>query len=34
MWVFDILDDKIILGHRLRGDIRKIPIDIPRKQEG
>jgi Tfp pilus assembly protein PilP len=34
MWVLDILENKIILGHRLRGDIRKIQIDIPRKQEG
>jgi Tfp pilus assembly protein PilP len=31
MWLLDILEDKIILAHRLRGDIRKIPMDIPRK---
>jgi Tfp pilus assembly protein PilP len=31
LWLFDILDDKVILAHKLRGDIRKIPLDIPRK---
>jgi Tfp pilus assembly protein PilP len=31
LWVFDILEDKVILAYRLKGDIRKIPMDIPRK---
>jgi Tfp pilus assembly protein PilP len=34
MWILEILDNQIILAHKLRGDIRKIPVDIPRKQEG
>jgi len=33
LWVLDILDDKVVLAQKLRGDIRKIPLDIPRKQE-
>jgi Tfp pilus assembly protein PilP len=31
LWVFDVLEDKVIMAYRLRGDIRKIPMDIPRK---
>ncbi len=31
LWLFDILNDKILMGYKLRGDIRKIAIDIPRK---
>ncbi|MGD0229288.1 MAG: pilus assembly protein PilP [Syntrophorhabdales bacterium] len=31
LWVSDILEDKVILAHKLRNDIRKISIDIPRK---
>lgn len=31
LWLFDILEDKVVLAHRLRGDIRKIPMDIPQK---
>jgi Tfp pilus assembly protein PilP len=31
VWLLDILEDKVILAHKLRGDIRKIPMDIPRK---
>jgi Tfp pilus assembly protein PilP len=34
MWIEEILDNKIVFAHKLRGDVRKIPIDIPRKQEG
>ncbi len=33
LWLLDILEDKVILAHKLRGDIRKIAMDIPRKQE-
>ncbi len=31
LWLLDILDDKIVMGYKLRGDTRKIVIDIPRK---
>ena len=31
LWLFDIAEDKVVLAHRLRGDIRQIPMDIPRK---
>ncbi|MGD0489743.1 MAG: pilus assembly protein PilP [Syntrophorhabdales bacterium] len=31
LWVFDALEDKVILAYKLRGDIRKISLDIPRK---
>ena len=31
LWVFDLLEDKVILAYKLKGDIRKIPMDIPRK---
>jgi Tfp pilus assembly protein PilP len=34
MWIEEILDNQIVFAHKLRGDVRKIPIDIPRKQEG
>ncbi len=31
LWVFDILEDKAILAYKLRGDMHKISLDIPRK---
>ncbi len=31
LWVFDTLEDKVILAYKLRGDIHKISLDIPRK---
>ena len=31
LWVFDTLEDKVVLAYKLRGDIRKISLDIPRK---
>jgi Tfp pilus assembly protein PilP len=31
LWVVDILDDKIVMGYKLRRDTRKIVVDIPRK---
>jgi len=31
LWLLDIGEDKVVLAYRLRGDIRQIPIDIPRK---
>jgi Tfp pilus assembly protein PilP len=31
LWIFDTLEDKVILAYKLRGDIRKILLDIPRK---
>ncbi len=30
MWIFDVLQDKVILAYKLRGDIHKISLDIPR----
>lgn len=31
LWVSEILEEKIILGYRLRGDTRMISLNIPRK---
>jgi Tfp pilus assembly protein PilP len=31
LWVFDFLQDKVVFAHKLKGDVRKIPVDIPRK---
>jgi len=31
LWLADIMEDKVILAYKLRGDIRKIPVDIQRK---
>lgn len=31
VWLTDILEDKVLFGYKLKGDIRKIAIDIPRK---
>ncbi len=31
LWLLDILDDKIVMGYKVRNDTRKIAIDIPRK---
>ncbi|HAR96537.1 MAG TPA: hypothetical protein DCR97_11335 [Deltaproteobacteria bacterium] len=31
LWVSDILEEKIILAHRLRRDVRMITLNIPRK---
>ena len=31
LWVFDTLENKVILAYKLRGDIHKISLDIPRK---
>ena len=30
-WILDIEDEKILVAHSVKGDIRKIAIDIPRK---
>ncbi|HOP85707.1 MAG TPA: pilus assembly protein PilP [Syntrophorhabdaceae bacterium] len=34
LWVVDIVDGQIILGYRLKGEIRTFTLDIPRKKEG
>lgn len=34
LWIVDILDGYIILGYRLKGEIRTFNLDIPRKKEG
>ena len=31
MWLIDFLEDKVVFGYKLRGDIRKIAVDLPRK---
>jgi Tfp pilus assembly protein PilP len=31
LWLLDIAEDKVVLATRLRGDIRQISMDIPRK---
>jgi Tfp pilus assembly protein PilP len=31
LWVSEILEEKIILGQRLKGDVRMITLNIPRK---
>jgi len=31
LWVSEILEEKIILGYRLKGDTRTISLNIPRK---
>ncbi len=30
-WVMDIQEDKVTMAYRIKGDIRKIAIDIPKK---
>jgi hypothetical protein len=34
LWVIDILENKVVMGYKLRGDTRKIAIDIPGKTGG
>jgi Tfp pilus assembly protein PilP len=31
LWLFDFLQDKVLFAYKLKGDVRKIPVDIPRK---
>ena len=31
MWLLDFLEDKVVFGYKLRGDIRRIAVDLPRK---
>ena len=31
MWLMDVGDEKITVAYRIKGDVRKIAIDIPRK---
>lgn len=31
LWLVDFLQDKVVFAHKLKGDVRKIPVDIPRK---
>jgi hypothetical protein len=30
-WILDIEDEKILVAYSVKGDIRKVAIDIPRK---
>jgi len=34
LWVVEILDANIVLGYKLKGEIRTFVLDIPRKKEG
>ncbi|HOV90571.1 MAG TPA: pilus assembly protein PilP [Syntrophorhabdaceae bacterium] len=34
LWIVEILDANIILGYKLKGEIRTFTLDIPRKKEG
>ncbi|MCX7965471.1 MAG: hypothetical protein N2596_02450, partial [Syntrophorhabdaceae bacterium] len=34
LWIVDILDGHIILGYKLKGEIRTFILDIPRQKEG
>ncbi len=31
MWLLDFMEDKVVFGYKLRGDIRRIAVDLPRK---
>jgi Tfp pilus assembly protein PilP len=31
LWLLDFLGDKVVFAYKLKGDVRKIPVDIPRK---
>jgi Tfp pilus assembly protein PilP len=31
LWLLDFLEDKVVFAYKLKGDVRKIPVDIPRK---
>ena len=31
MWLLDFLEDKVVFGYKLRGDVRRIAVDLPRK---
>lgn len=33
LWILDITDEKVILAYKLKGDTKKIEMDIPRRQE-
>jgi len=31
MWVADVLEGKLVLGYKLKGDVKNITVEIPRK---
>ena len=31
VWLLDFLEDKVVFAYKLRGDIRRIAVDLPRK---
>jgi Tfp pilus assembly protein PilP len=31
LWLLDFLEDKVVFGFKLRGDVRRIAVDLPRK---
>ena len=33
LWIKDILEDKVVLAYKLKGDTKNIEMDIPRRQE-
>jgi len=34
LWIVDILDDRVIMGYKIKGEVRKVEVNIPKKQEG
>ncbi len=34
LWIVDVLDAHIVLGYKLKGEIRTFTLDIPRTKEG
>jgi Tfp pilus assembly protein PilP len=34
LWIFDILEGKVIFAYRVKKEIRKFSVDIPKKKEG
>ena len=30
-WVVDVVDEKMMVGYKVKGDVRQVAIDIPRK---
>lgn len=34
LWIVDILDSNIVLGYKLKGEVRTFTLDIPRTKEG
>jgi hypothetical protein len=31
MWIMDVEEEKVTVAYKIKGDVRKLPIDIPRR---